>query len=35
MKEELERNKDVLRPEGLNEYHNALRVYENIAATTR
>ena len=35
MKEELERNKGVLRPEGLAEYREALRVYEELAATAR
>jgi len=35
MKEELERNGPVLRPEGLEEYREALRVFQNIAATAR
>jgi hypothetical protein len=35
MKEELERNKDVLRPEDLEEYREALRAYEETAATAR
>jgi hypothetical protein len=35
MKEELERNEDVLRPEALHEYREALRTYEDIAARAR
>ncbi|HUT90958.1 MAG TPA: CehA/McbA family metallohydrolase [Thermoguttaceae bacterium] len=35
MKEEIERNGDVLRPEGLQEYREALRAYEDLAATAR
>ena len=35
MKEELERNKEVLRPEGLAEYREALRAFEKLAAEAR
>ena len=35
MKEELARNKDVLRPEGLKEYEQALRIYEELAQQAR
>ena len=35
MKEEIERNRDVLRPEGLEEYHHALQVYQEIAKEAR
>jgi len=35
MKEEVQRNRDVLRPESLEEYREALRAYENMAATAR
>jgi hypothetical protein len=35
MKEELERNQDVLRPEALEEYREALRVYDEIAEAAR
>ena len=35
MKEELQRNNDVLPPDALEEYRQALRVYEQIAATAR
>ena len=35
MKEELARNKGVLRPEGLKEYEEALRVYEELAKQAR
>ena len=35
MKGELQRNRDVLRPEGLKEYNEALRIYEAIAEKAR
>ena len=35
MKEELARNQDVLPPESLQEYRQALAVYEGIAAKAR
>ena len=35
MSEELERNRDVLAPEALDEYRRALDVYENLRATAR
>ena len=35
MKEEIERNGDVLRPEGLKEYREALEAFEEIAARAR
>lgn len=35
MKEELDRNRDVLRPEALDEYRQALAAYESLAAEAR
>jgi len=35
MKEELERSRDVLRPDELDEYRQALPAYESLAAEAR
>ena len=35
MKEELERSRDVLRPDELDEYRQALTAYESLAAEAR